>query len=333
MNRTELELHHLYADRADTARPSPRLLAKLDELSTHTTQTTQTTQTTHTTAHRQDRRARPAARTRHPRTGRIAIGGMAAAIAVTIAAITVPGANHAGIDGGIGGGVGGGVATAESVAVLSAAAAQTQTMPDLIPRADQFYYIKQGDAESWLSIDGTHDGAFRPAGGPPTTLPGCRNAISMQQGNYSGVRAQPCTPAPAYLADAPTTETAMLRYLHNPDHGATNINGTGKQIYYLLSAHYLRPAARAALFEAATRIPGLHAVPEPTLGNNVIGLTWSVTGSNNPTNGSNNSNTLYFNTTTHAFLGIQTTGANGEKNGGLTNPHNTGIVNHIGQRP
>jgi len=55
-------------------------------------------------------------------------------------------------------GSGGSVAYADPVLVLRGAAAAA-ALPDVVPRADQFYYLKAGESESWYSVDETHDGA------------------------------------------------------------------------------------------------------------------------------------------------------------------------------
>ncbi len=103
--------------------------------------------------------------------------------------------------------------------------------------------IKRGSR--WTAA---HDGQII-SSGDTIAVPGCRNGQALVAGNYTGLRPQPCTPQPAYLADAPTTPTAMAAYLTGKA-GSANPNNVGKELMSIAEFNYLRPAARAALYEA-----------------------------------------------------------------------------------
>lgn len=250
-------------------------------------------------------------------------GGLLAAAATAIALVLPTGPN----------GVGTQPAAADPVTVLNAAAAAASAAPNVVPRADQFYYIKsRGGGELWLSMDGTHDGLARQkAGDPATVIPGCRNGRQLVEGNYAGKRNQPCTPDPAYLSDVPTTEVAALAYLTRRfgTPGADNANRFGKGIMQILGYTYLRPAARAAVFEAIADTPGLHLTASTT-DEHTIAVTWSGVGPDYHPE-SKEATTLFFNRDTHVFRGVETIGMNGEIGQGSVLAY--GIVDHVGERP
>ncbi|UJW31720.1 CU044_5270 family protein [Saccharothrix sp. AJ9571] len=174
-------------------------------------------------------------------------------------------------------------AHADPVVVLREAAAAANREPAVDPKPDQFVYTKtqtpSGVREVWLSADGTHDGLIRNPGEPGVPSPGCRNG---KQAVVKGTellpgRSDPCEPAPAFHSDVPETPEGMLEWLDRNHSGKSgDVNALGKDILGLLNEYHLRPAARAALFEAATRTPGLEAVKGATdaAGRPGIGITW-----------------------------------------------------------
>ena len=213
---------------------------------------------------------------------------------------------------------------------LTEASRYAKALPDVTPRANQFYYVRQSGQESWVSVDGTNDGEILPSGGAPISVPGCRNGMVLTGGNYVGLRPQSCTPDPAFLGDAPTTPAGMEAYLKTAYGNGTGINSIGKGIQDLLQFHFLRPAALAALFQTATHLDGLHVVNEDEFGADIIGVAW------NSDPGAQQAGrydaVLLFDADTHAYLGMQTTGLTGAKGGGLNGPEHVAIVDKIGQR-
>ncbi|MGC7094900.1 CU044_5270 family protein [Amycolatopsis lurida] len=175
------------------------------------------------------------------------------------------------------------VAHADPVVVLREAAAVARQEPAVDPRPDQFVYTRtqtaQGVREVWLSADGTHDGLIKNPGEAGVPSPGCRDgkqAVVKGTDPIPG-RFDSCEPSPAYFPDMPETADAMIDWLARNQSGEKGeVNALGKDIVTMLNEYYLRPAARAALLEAATRIPGLHAVPDAkdAAGRTGIGITW-----------------------------------------------------------
>ncbi|MDQ2835938.1 MAG: hypothetical protein M3Y89_00780 [Actinomycetota bacterium] len=289
---------------ADTAQPTDRLVRWLDELAEDAGRPV---------VGQTGRSARP----RRVRSRRILLGGALAAVAATVVVIVLPGGGHSG-----------GIAQADPIMMLTAASAYAKTLPDVVPRADQFYYVKRDGLESWASVDGTHDGEILPTGAAAMPVPGCRNGVVLIGGNYDGLRPQPCTPDPAFLADAPTTPETMAGYLQ-AKYGLAGINGIGSGIQGMLSTHFMRPASLAALFQTATHLDGLRVVSEKAFGSNVIGVTWSDP---DGMTGGQDAAVLLFDGTTHAYLGFQTTGLKGEKGGGLDGPEQVTVVDKVGER-
>jgi hypothetical protein len=110
-------------------------------------------------------------------------------------------------------------------------------------------------------------------------VPGCPDgkpdAIPEQGGG--------CVPDPHYLPDMPTGTDAMLTWLRqrNPnDSAATITNGIAKDIWNLSEYYWLRSDQRAALYRAATQIPGLRLIPGATdaAGRKGTGVTWDYAG-------------------------------------------------------
>lgn len=287
MTRTEEDLRLLYAELADEAPTGDALLSQLGQ-----------------------RRQQPAAK--GSRRIRVVAGGLLAAAAISIGTLLLPSGPHSG------------TGQAAAATILSQAAQATSLQSDVVPRADQFLYLKTDGAEDWLSIDGTHNGGYVSSAGVKTVSYGCRDGVTLEP-----ERPQPCTPQPAYLADLPATQDGMTAYLSRTY--GSDVNRTGKGIFDLLEFHYLRPAVRAALFRAATQFPGLSVVRDPALGPDVIGVRWTEGPSSDPNIGQSSA-TLLFDATTHAFAGIRTTGIKGEAGAGGA-PSATAIVDDVGQRP
>ncbi|QFU92186.1 CU044_5270 family protein [Amycolatopsis sp. YIM 10] len=211
-------------------------------------------------------------------------------------------------------------AHADPVVVLREAAAAALREPAVDPRPDQFVYTRtqtpDGVREAWLSADGTHDGLIKNPGEAGVPSPGCRDGKqAVVKGNEPVPgRFDSCEPIPAFQGDVPETPDAMIDWLARNQSGEKgDVNALGKDIVYLLSEHYLRPAARAALLEAATRIPGLRAVPDATdaAGRTGVGITWDRAGT-----------TFVFDARTHVLLGHPGSAV-----------LDRGIVDQVGQTP
>lgn len=158
-------------------------------------------------------------------------------------------------------------AQADPVQILHNAAAAALKVPDTSPRPDQFIYTKvQHGArmvgESWLSVDGTHDGLTVDPDGTRTILAGCRNgrARVIKGDKIVPNKTDPCTPFPGYLANLPTTADAMTKYLTENKSGVPgDMHAMFKDVDGMIQ-RWMSPRARAALYEAASRIPGVRAV-------------------------------------------------------------------------
>lgn len=213
------------------------------------------------------------------------------------------------------GGVSVGSANADPATVLHNAAKRMSTLPDVVPKPGQFYYIHDGPYRAWLSMDGAHDGLVI-SDGDRIPVPGCRNGRQVEHGN-AGVKSVPCVPRPAYVSDAPTTKSAMVSYLGS-------LNSAGKEIYELLAMTYLRPPARAALFDALTELPGIERVSSGTAGlsDTEIGIRWPA-----PEGGST---MLVFDARSDTYIGVTTVGTYGEV--GRSRP-TYAIVNKVGAKP
>ena len=304
MTRTEADLRAMYADLANQAPAAPKI-ADLAELLAG--------------AHPAPGPQPPSPGNRARRTVTIAL----VAAAAVAAAVLVP----AGLRG-----IGPTRAAADPATVLRQAASHARAQPDVTPRPDQFYYVKADGSELWLSIDGTHDGMQKSLDSAPVIRPGCRGGLAWEAGNYPGTRRQPCTPDPAYLPDVPSTAAGMLAYLRSR-YGGAGVNGIGKGVFDLLQFHYLRPASRAAMFDALTQLPGLRTISTPAvLGRPTIGVTWSTTGPDNAPASGQEATMLIFDRVSHSFMAIRTTGVKGE-DGGSDAPSLSAVVDRAGQRP
>jgi hypothetical protein len=186
-------------------------------------------------------------------TATLATAGLAAGLVAVVAALQVPDAAPADH------------ALVPVAQFLDQAAVTAQQDPDLVPRPDQFAYVKytgpEGTTEAWYSIDGRHDGLRRGPDGT-MTLPACEGGRTEQS---AGNPQRPgCDPMPMYLPDLPTDTDAMVAWLKRRNPGEygpeANVNGIGKDLWVFTSDYWLRPAQRAALYRAAAKISGLRLV-------------------------------------------------------------------------
>lgn len=212
----------------------------------------------------------------------------------------------------------------DPVWILHTAAARARALPDVEPRPDQFVYTRTRLAdgrenETWASADGTHDGlAF--TFGHENEVAGCRDGKRVQQDHGRTVTSR-CTPHPAAYPDLPADADAMLAYLHRSTYGeGDTLHDLGNEVV-TLAGGYLRPAARAALYEAVAKVPGLIARPDAKdgTGRPVLGITWNST----TEHGIGNQDEFLFDPETFAYLGNGTTGS----------VVSQGIVDEVRQRP
>ncbi|MEQ0557431.1 CU044_5270 family protein [Amycolatopsis sp. NEAU-NG30] len=257
--------------------------------------------------------ARPRRRRRPVVWGSIAAAGLAAAVAAVVVVPGDPAVSPAPR------------AVTDPVQILYAAAARARALPDTEPRPDQFLYTRTRLAdgrenEFWVSVDGTHDG-LEIVFGHETPLAGCRNGKRVVQEGRGRTVTSRCAPRPAVHPDLPTDADAMLAYLHRSTHGeGDTLHDLGTEAVDLAGSH-LRPAARAALYEALAKVPGLVARTDAkdATGRPVLGITWnSTTGA-----GIGNQDEFLFDPVTFAYLGDGTTGAVVSR----------GVVDAVGQRP
>jgi hypothetical protein len=222
--------------------------------------------------------------------------------------------------------------TATRQALLAAAAA-VAAQPDVVPRPDQYLYVREQPygggpvGEAWYSVDGIHDGMQIgpwPAGGTVREpLPGCRDgraAVTKGGTIMPGVTVA-CTPDPAYLPDLPTDPQQLMVYLHKHYNArADDPNSVGMSVYTLVAAHYLRSVQWAALFQALAQLPGLRVhqhVTDPA-GRPACGIGWSAS--------YGRSGELFFDPHTYRYTGLWA-GRGGDEIGP------TAIVDHPGDRP
>lgn len=212
------------------------------------------------------------------------------------------------------------VASAEAAEILHRAADAARADQTPAPRADQFILTTtQGFApvvgqdepattltRSWMSVDGTHDGLIwvsdPPVGGRQSTvIPGCRNGRAAEWAPNGTLlkSTRPCTPAPAYLTKLPTDATGMLSHLRRMSGGTTSSDEqTFANVGVLIRQGYLPAQSRAALYEAATKIPGVVATQTMTdaTGRSGIGVSFA---------GDIDRYDLIFEPQTYRFLGWQ----------------------------
>jgi hypothetical protein len=212
----------------------------------------------------------------------------------------------------------------DPVRILYNAAALARAQPDAEPRPDQFVYTRTRIAdgrenEMWASADGTHDG-FQVLFGHGTSVAGCRDGKRVQQESHGRTVTNRCEPVPAFLADLPTNADAMLAYLRKSTYGeGGTLRDLGNEVADLAGG-YLRPATRAALYEAVAKVPGLVLRPDAkdATGRPVLGLTWAGTEAE-----AGDPEEFLFDPVTFAYLGSGTTGLVVSR----------GIVDAVRQRP
>ncbi|MGW6443448.1 CU044_5270 family protein [Lentzea sp. NPDC055074] len=212
------------------------------------------------------------------RTGVIGVAALAAAATVTAVVMVLPSGspdapkNDAAPTGSTA------PAVDTAVQLLNHAAAAARSKPDEVPRPDQFYYVRNGAWEGWFSVDGTRDGRIATGmGDQPLTTPGCvggsRRVFDKYDQPTGAVEA--CTPDRAYRDDLPTTADDMLRLLKGEEENRP-VNTYGKDVMSLVLHSYLPGPQRAALFEAASKVPGLTVVRGVSAGRPGIGISWPV---------------------------------------------------------
>ncbi|MFG1955393.1 CU044_5270 family protein [Micromonospora sp. NPDC048830] len=211
-------------------------------------------------------------------------------------------------------------ASAQAAEILHRAADAARADQAPAPRADQFILtetktffpvVGQNDAgtsisRSWMSVDGAHDGLIwtsDPAvgGRQSTVIPGCRGGRAAEWGPDGTLlnSTRPCTPTPAYLSDLPTDAAAMLTYLQRMSEGAeASSEQTFANVGVLIRRGYLPAQSRAALYEAATKIPGVVASPAVTDAAGRSGIGVSLAGKIDRYD-------LIFDPQTYQFLGWQ----------------------------
>ncbi|GAB3008692.1 CU044_5270 family protein [Saccharothrix stipae] len=178
----------------------------------------------------------------------------------------------------------------DAVRLLNFAATAARADPTAAPRPDQFVYTRSSGTsgaprEIWLSVDGTRDGVLHDHG-EQTPMPGCANGqrdVFKVPGQVLGT--EPCEPRPAYRSDLPTDVDGMLAYLDANASGAPgSVNARGKDVLSLINESMLPPLSRAALYEAAARVPGLSVVPDArdAAGRPGVGISWPVPPGSSP---------------------------------------------------
>jgi hypothetical protein len=214
---------------------------------------------------------------------------------------------------------------ADPARILHLAAAKARALPDVEPRPDQFVYTRTRTAdgrenEMWASVDGTHDGR-QILFGHEAVVAGCRDGKRVQHESHGRTVTNRCEPRPVTHPDLPTDADAVLAYLRRSTHGEGDTrHDLGSEVVELAGDH-LRPAARAALYEAVAKVPGLvaRADAKDATGRPVLGITWTST----TEYGIGNQDEFLFDPVTFAYLGSGTTGA----------VVSQGIVDSVRQRP
>jgi hypothetical protein len=214
------------------------------------------------------------------------------------------------------------VPAASAEVVLRSAATAALNEPFTEPRPDQFVYKKYQSStgqvrEVWLSVDGTRNGLIHVTGTEDEVIGGCKPGDGEVYVHDGKRIVQPCQPHPGFVAAMPATVDDVLAYLrknHSGDDG--DINAMGKDILDYMDS-YLRPAARAALYGAVSRIEGLHVDPgaKDAAGRAAIKISWTAP--------RNRSGEFLINPRTYVFVGYGTFEA------ALT----MAIVDKVGQRP
>lgn len=190
-----------------------------------------------------------------------------------------------------------------AVQLLSQAAAVARSAPEVVPRPDQFYYVRDADGwEAWFSVDGTRDGQIIPAGSTdPVPVPGCVDGVRQVLDKFNRpTGTEPCKPERRYRDDLPADAGTMLELLQGdaPDRAAESF---GKDVGTMFAQSYLPGPQRAALFEAATKVPGLELVKDVSSGRPGVGITWPAPKGSKP----GSELVLVFDPNTYEYLGLK----------------------------
>jgi hypothetical protein len=197
-------------------------------------------------------------------------------------------------------------AHAEAVQVLHNAADATRALSDVEPRPDQFVYTKSAmdtdSYESWMSVDGTRDSMIV-RDGEQNVVPGCKDGERAVVGGNINERfpdrefAEPCEPQPA--VDTSLSADADAIYALIEKQAGDDVNAMAKEVLYLIEKSHTRSEVRAAIFDAASRIPGLTMVEnvQDAAGRTGVGISWSTD--------DGKSGMLVFDPESHIFLGSE----------------------------
>lgn len=240
--------------------------------------------------------------------------------------------------------------------VLDQAAAAALRQATVVPRPDQFVFteVNVGTGvvvRTWLSVDGERNGLETQTGSDgktsSTVILGCVNGfhkirtpgVDGKPINGGGkpvpmksttpmdgpVITEPCTPAPAYFPDMPTSASAMPGYLEQTQGiSPSNLNDLAKTVGSMLQSDYFLPAQRAALYEFLATTPGLaveHNVRDIT-GRPGVGVGWSLQGSRAMN---------IFDPASYAYLGMTTWGEQDQQGGDAL--LQVAVVSYPGQVP
>ncbi|SDX93082.1 hypothetical protein SAMN05216215_1017117 [Saccharopolyspora shandongensis] len=188
-------------------------------------------------------------------------------------------------------------ANAESALVTA-----TPDLPDHPPRPDQFVYTKSQSAagirETWLSADGTRDGLIVQYGGETELeVPRCGDSKTYTPAiDETGC----CSPVPGHIYVLPTDAAGMLDYLKERSSDPGSAWLIGEEIRDIVAESYVRPESRAAVFEAATKVPGISVVEDAkdAIGRTGVGISFPK-----PDGENIREEILVFDPTTYAYLG------------------------------
>ena len=167
-------------------------------------------------------------------------------------------------------------------AFLNEAAGVAEQDADLVPRGDQYIYVRMtlrdgASSEHWLSIDGEHDGRLRAPSGEVLTIAGCKDGKTFADDGKTVVG---CEPLRRYRPDMPTDPAAMVAWLEKYEGAGKNVDALGKFVGGFASEFWLRPAQRAALYRSIGRIDGLRLVEgvKDARGRAGVGVAWTSPG-------------------------------------------------------
>ncbi|MFD1539776.1 CU044_5270 family protein [Nonomuraea guangzhouensis] len=221
------------------------------------------------------------ARDRVPGRRRLAFAGLATAAlagAAAVALIAVPDAG----DGGSGGPTAVKVVPVSAVQVLDHAAARADQAAE--PRPDQYVYteaeergLNLGDvirSKSWRSVSGERVGLSVDSGDKERSW--ICEAVEPKQATEIDPAKVPgdCQNGPFYRRDLPEDAQAMRAWLyeHSPTSNPPDVRAFS-YVHEIVSGSGLTPAAQAAIFKAASTIPGVTVSDESTE-SIAVGQTW-----------------------------------------------------------